>query len=87
MFAIVLVNSLPRAKYATVIHQLPTGVKSLTMSQVTARLRLEAASMATDEICLKDFYAAKAFKLIKKVGKGPKDHCHINPNGRHTKDA
>lgn len=58
------------------------------MSQVTARLRLEAASMSNNEDKFKEVYAAKMFKNEKKnVGKGPKDQCHIHPNGKHSNDV
>lgn len=42
LFAVVLVNSLPRLTYGTVVQQLLANIKTLTMSQVTACLRLEA---------------------------------------------
>lgn len=58
------------------------------MSQVTARLRLEAASMSSNEDKFKEFYAAKVFKNKKKhVGRAPKDHCHVHPNDKHLNEA
>lgn len=84
LFSMVLVNSLPRGKYGTVIHQLLASVKTLTMAQVTARLCLEAASMTSDQDKFKDVYAARISKNEKRQsGKGPNDQCHIHPNGRH----
>lgn len=38
LFAVVLVNSLPRAKFGTVIQQLLASTKTLSTSQVIARL-------------------------------------------------
>lgn len=88
LFSIVLVNSLPRVRYGTVIQQLLANVKTLTMAQVTARLRLEAVSMSSDQDKFKDVYTAKIVRNEKRSsGKGPKDLCHIHPNGRHLNEA
>lgn len=85
LFSIVLINSLPRTKYATVIQQLLSNVKNLTMAQVTARLRLEAASMASDEEHFKNVYAAKTVKPDnRKVGPKPNDLCNVHSNPKHT---
>lgn len=62
LFLIVLINSLPRTTYATVIQQLLSNIKTITMAQVSAQLRLEAVSMATDEEKFKGVYAAKITK-------------------------
>lgn len=88
LFAVVLVNSLPRSKYGTVVQQLLATIKTLTMPQVTARLRLKAASMATDKARFKNVYAAKMTNQPKlKPGNKPTDLCHVHPNGRHTNSA
>lgn len=85
LFSIVLINSLPRNKYATVIQQLLSNVKNLTMAQVTARLRLEAASMTSDEEKFKSVYAAKTTKPDnRKVGPKPNDLCNVHLNPKHT---
>lgn len=84
-FAVILVNSLPQAKYGTVVQQLLASIKTLTMSQVTAWLSLEAASMDTDEAQFKEVYASNVFKTKKKrSGKPTEDHCQIHPNRRHS---
>ena len=63
------------------------SIKNLTMSQVTACLRLEAALMATDEARSKEVYAAKPFKNKKKnFNRLTDDQCRVDPNGRHTND-
>lgn len=54
LFAVVLINSLPRAKYGTIVQQLLANIKTLSIAQVTARLRLESVSMASDEARFKD---------------------------------
>lgn len=51
---VVIFNSLPRENYGTIVQQLPAGIETLTMPQVTACLQLEAASMATDKARFKD---------------------------------
>lgn len=38
LFAVVLVNSLPRPKYSTVIQKLLASIKTLSTSQVITRL-------------------------------------------------
>lgn len=69
LFAVVLVNSLPRAKCSTVIQQLLVGIKTLSTAQVIARLCLEASSIASDEERFKDIYVAKNTKInSRKVG-------------------
>lgn len=80
LFAVVLVNSLPWAKYGTVVQQLLASIKTLTMSQVSARVRLEATSMATDKAHFKEVYAAKTSKVKKKKNHSPEDHCQVHPN-------
>lgn len=55
------------------------------MSQVTARLRLEAALVATDEEKFKDVYAAKIVKPDnRKFGPKPSDLCNQHQNPKHT---
>lgn len=55
------------------------------MTQVTARLCLEAALMATDEEKFKEVYAAKIVKTDnRKVGPKPSDLCNQHQNPKHT---
>lgn len=85
LFAVVLVNSLPRPKYSTVIQQLLASIKTLSTSQVITRLWLEASSMASDEERFKDVYAAKATKPDNcKVGPRLNDLCNVHQNLKHT---
>lgn len=85
LFAVVLVNSLPRAKFGTIIQQLLAGIKTLSIAQVTARLRLEATSMASDEERFKEVYAVKTSKPdSRKVGPRPNDLCNVHQNPKHT---
>lgn len=88
LFAVVLVNSLPWVKYGTLVKQLPANIKTLSIPQVIACLRLEAVSMACNELRFKEVYAAKITKTDeRKIGKGPDDLCHIHPTGRHSNSA
>lgn len=85
LLAVVLVNSLPRAKFGTVVQQLLENIKTLTTSQVTARLRLEALSMASNEERFEEVYAATTSKInSQKVGHRPNDLCKVHQNPKHT---
>lgn len=87
LVSVVLFNSLPCSRYRTVIQQLLANIKTLTMSQVTARLQLKAALMSSNKDRFKDVYAAKVFRNDKRhVGKSPKYHCHVHPNGKHLNE-
>lgn len=88
LFVVVLINSVPRAKYGTIVQQLLANIKTLSIAQATACLRLKSVSMASDEASFKDVYAVKITKTNKrKVGKNHDDLCHVHPNGRHANSS
>lgn len=88
LFAILLVNSLPRNEFRLIIKHFLSNIKSISTSDVCARLRLEANSYSNNEEKFKEVYTVKSKKTFRndnrRVGKSPKDLCHIHPNSKHT---
>lgn len=86
LFAILLVNSLPRSEFGQIIQHFLSNIDTISTAQVCARLRLEATTNASESKS-SNVYTARTGKTDnRRVGKYPKDLCNVHPNPRHTNE-